>query len=157
MFVCMRLPGLDHTPLYFTTRYCFLALSSTTMRLKWWPRHTVTSCPHTPFLCWHLWWWAGPPWVALQHYGLLFDPFHITAELQRSHFPAGIPQKAASMWGLLSNQMDKNHNSSHSEYPGSERRAGFGSPVGKRSSGFAVVQPPRRTVWHPETPHAEGT
>lgn len=136
-----------HTTVCFSTRYCFLALNSTTMRPKWWPRHhhhlsSTHSLPLLTPLAMSRSTMGGS--AVLQDH---FDPFHVrgpTSQLESLW--------KLSMWGYYQPN-GQNHNSSHSEYPGSKRRAGFGSPVGKRSSSFTVVQPPRHTVWHPERHH----
>lgn len=74
--------------------------------------------------------------------------------LPRSRFPAGLLLKSCQRFFFSCYHPNgQTHNSSHSEFP----EQGFGSLVGKGCSSFTAVRPPRRAVWHPETPHAGGT
>lgn len=107
MYICWNeAAGVrPHTPPCLS-HYCFLAFNSTTIRPKWWPRHTVTSCPHAPFLCWHLWWRASTPWVALQRYlpSLILFIRGWTAEIP---FPSWNPSESRVHVEVVINQMDK--------------------------------------------------
>lgn len=122
VYVCMyEAAGVrPHTPLCV---FQLVIASLPASPLQWGrsddPGTTTTSCPHTPFLCWHLWWRAGPPWVAAIRQAL-FDPFHI-----RLNCRDPVSQLESLLKGIcihvrfVINRMDKNHESSHSEYPGS--------------------------------------
>lgn len=75
------------------------------MKLQWWPRPTVTSCPHNPFLCWHLFWGSAPPWVAWLYCGPSLIPFS-QSWIAKIPFPSWNPSESCPRRVVI-NQMDK--------------------------------------------------
>ncbi len=154
--VCVRLQGTTHThPCLLLNSLLLLhpQLHYNEAEVMTQAHHLLLSTHSLPLLTPLVTTWSTVGGsAALQ---TLFDPFHIRLNCRDPISQLGTLWKLPMLGFYQPN--GQNHNSSHSKYPGCKHRAGFGSPVGNRSSSFTVVQPPRRTVWHPETPHAEGT